>query len=263
MNDAMRADRALRGAAAAWFTVAVAGQWIFALYVALYYGRAAARGDLAAWNRVMPHGFVPGDAVGNFAAGAHLAFALAILLGGAMQLAPYLRRRWPGLHRWTGRVYMMTAIGISLDGLYMVWTRGTVGGWEQHLSISVNALLILLCAGMAWRYAVRRELGAHRRWALRLFLVASGVWFFRVGLMLWLTIHRAPVGFDPDTFRGPFLTVLAFGQYLIPLAVLELYLRSRDVKSKWAMAGGLAILTAGMGVGIMAAAMGMWLPRFR
>ena len=56
----------------------------------------------------------------------------------------------------------------------------------------------------------------------------------------------------------------AFGCYLVPLAVLELYLRARDRSGppgKVAMAGALFVLTAGVGIGIFGAVMGMWLPR--
>jgi uncharacterized membrane protein len=205
------ADTTLKSASRLWVVVAVAGQLIFAFYVAILYGRGAVRGDWISLNTVMPHGYVPADTMGNFAAVLHLLSAFVILAGGAIQLLPVLRSRAPGLHRWSGRLYMVNAIAISLGGLYMVWTRGTVGGLSQHLSISLNAVLLIVCAAMAWRHALACQFGAHRRWALRLFLVASGVWFFRVGLMLWLLIHRRPVGFDPHTFQGPFLTFLASG----------------------------------------------------
>ncbi|MCX6591012.1 MAG: DUF2306 domain-containing protein [Acidobacteria bacterium] len=254
---------ALRTAAGFWAVVAVTGQLIFAFYVALFYGRGAASGDLAAWNKTMPHGYVAGDGLGNFAVGLHLALAVSIILAGALQLVPPLRERYPAVHRWTGRAYMGVAMLISLDGLFMVWTRGTVGGLTQHLGISLNAVLIMVCAVMALYYARARRFAEHRRWALRLFLVSSGVWFFRVGLMLWLAIHRAPVGFDPKTFEGPFLTFLGFAQYLLPPAVLELYLlaeRGRPV-ARLAMAGGLVVLTLATGAGIGAATMGLWLPR--
>jgi len=92
--------------------------------------------------------------------------------------------------------------------------------------------------------------------------VASGVWFFRVGLMLWVLLNKGPAGFDPKTFQGPFLTFWAFGQYLLPLAVLELYLRARDrggAPARLAMAAGLFVLTVAMGVGIVVATMGLWL----
>ena len=52
---------------------------------------------------------------------------------------------------------------------------------------------------------MNHQLKAHREWAIRLFLVVSGVWFFRVFLMLWLTINQGPAGFDIETFQGPAL----------------------------------------------------------
>lgn len=255
---------ALRWAAVSWTVIAVASQLAFAFYVALYYGTTAARGNLADWNKVMPHGHVAGDTMGNLAVAAHLLLAVVITLGGALQLSPGLRRRMPVFHRWTGRIYIATAAAISLDGLYMVWTRGAVGGITQHFSISFNALLILLCAAQALRYAGLRRFDAHRRWALRLFLVASGVWFFRIGLMLWLAIHQGPVGFDPKTFQGPFLTFLGIAQYLLPLLVLEVYLYARDrgtAALRVAVAAGIALLAVGTAGGSVFAILGMWLPR--
>jgi hypothetical protein len=77
-------------------------------------------------------------------------------------------------------------------------------------------------AFFAIRDAMGRRFEAHRRWAMRLFLASSGVWFFRVGLMLWLLINRGPVGIGKN-FDGPFVTTWFFGQYLVPLAVLEIY----------------------------------------
>jgi len=66
-------------------------------------------------------------------------------------------------------------------------------------------LVIIVCAILAWRYATHRNFAAHRPWALRLFLVVSGVGFFRVGLLFWILVTRGPFGFDPKTSLGPFL----------------------------------------------------------
>ena len=257
------AASALKTAARFWFLVAVAGQWMFAYYVAVLYGGAAARGDLAAWNKVMPHGFVAGDTIGNAAVAVHLFLAFVIVVAGPLQLVPQIRTLAPRFHHWNGRVYLLTAFVVSLAGLYMVWARGAVGGAAQDIAISINAALIMLCAAMALRFALARKIDIHRRWALRLFMVVGGVWFFRVGLMLWLIVNKGPVGFDPKTFQGPFLTFLAFAQYLLPLAMLEIYLRTRDrgsAQMRVAVAAGLFVLTITMGVGIFGATMGMWLP---
>lgn len=256
------ADTALKAAAGFWFLVAVSGQLLFVFYISVFYGRSAVQGDLALWNKVMPRGYVPGDTMGNSVIALHLLLAVYITVGGAIQLVPRVRDRAPSFHRWNGRIYIPTAFVMSIGGLYLVWVRGSVGDLSQHISISLNAFLIMLCAAMTLRYALAYELEVHRRWALRLFLVVSGVWFFRVGLLFWILINGGPVGFDPKTFQGPALTIIAFGQYLLPLAVLELYLRARDrgsAPARLAMAAGLFVLTVAMGVGIFGAAMGLWL----
>ncbi|MDP3858966.1 MAG: DUF2306 domain-containing protein [Stagnimonas sp.] len=259
-----RGARLLRISGGLWLATAVFGQLLFALYVAIFYGRAALQGRFQDWNKVLAHGYVPGDWFLNLVLGMHLLFVVLIVAGGALQLLPALRRRAPAFHRWNGRLYLLSAAILSLGGLALAWVRGTVGGAAQHVSVSLNALLILVFAGIVWRLARERRVDAHRRWALRLFLAVSGVWFFRIGLMLWLAVHKAPVGFDPDSFTGPFLSFLGFAQYLLPLAVLELYLRVQDRGSpvaQVAVAGGVLVLTLMTLGGVLAATMGMWMPR--
>jgi uncharacterized membrane protein len=193
----------------------------------------------------------------------HLLAAVFIVLSGAIQLLPQVRRRAPSLHRWNGRLYILSAFTVSSAGLYMVWVRGGPGDLSQALGISLNAVLIMVFAAIALRTAMARDFRTHRRWALRLFLVVSGVWFFRIGISLSFLLYGGPFGFDPTTFRGPFLTFLSFATYLLPLAVLELYLRAQDrgnVPGRLAMATGLLALTVAMGVGIFAATMVFWLP---
>jgi hypothetical protein len=260
------AGAALKASAGLWFLVAVIGQLVFVSYIVIFYGSAAMQGNWLAWNKGFPRGYIPGDTVGNVAVAIHLLLAVVIFVGGAIQLIPQIRNRAPSFHRWNGRIYLLTAFTISIAGLYMLWIRGAGGNLTQHIATSLNAVLVMLCAAMALRYALARKFSVHRRWALRLFMVVSGVWFFRVGLWFWMFINNGPVGFDRKTFQGPFLTIWTFGQYLLPLAVLELYLRARDragAPGRIAMAAGLFVLTVAMGVGIFVASTRSWLPRIR
>ena len=123
----------------------------------------------------------------------------------------------------------------------------------------------MIFAVLAVRHAIARDFKTHRRWTLRLFMAVNGVWFFRVGLMLWLVINRGPAGFNPKTFTGPFLTIWSFANYLLPLAILELYLRAErsSASTRFAMATGLSVLTLAMAIGIAVATKVMWLPRLR
>lgn len=255
--------KTLQLAANFWFIVMLAGQWIFVTYLVLLYGGSALRGEWEVWGTKLTHGYVSGDFIGNLAVAAHLLLAVIIMLTGPLQLLPQIRAHWPIFHRWSGRVYLLAVAATSIAGLYMLFVHGTVGGIVLIVAQSLDALLILAFAGFALRTALLRDFKSHRRWALRLFMVVSAVWFFRVGLMLWLVIHQAPVGFDPNSFTGPFVAFIAFAQYFIPLLVLECYFRVQDsdgTAAKVIMAALLVILTLAMALGIFGATMGLWLP---
>jgi uncharacterized membrane protein len=260
------ADLALTGAVRFWFVITVIGQLLFAFTVASFYGMTAARGEVHLWSKHITHGYVRGDTMGNLAIVTHLASAVIIILAGVVQLIPRIRQRAPALHRWNGRLYVLTAFTISLAGLYMTWIRGSVGDLAQHLGSSLMAVLIMLCAVMALRYAMARDFKTHRRWALRLYLVVSASLFIRAMIFLSLLLNHGPFGFDPASFSGPFLTFVTFAQYLVPLAILEIYLRMKDrgtTPGRFALAAGLLVITIALGAGILAVTMGVWLPNIK
>ena len=258
------ADTILKAAARFWFGVTVIGQLLFAFAVASFYSLTALRGDYHGWK--FTNGFVPGVTKGNWAVAMHLASAAVIMLAGAAQLVPQVRSRFPVFHRWNGRIYVLAAVALSAAGLYMVWIRGSVGDTTQHIASTLNAILIWLFAGLALRYAMARDFKTHRRWALRLFLVVSGSWFYRIGLFLTFLIFKGPVSFDPVTFSGPLISFMAFANYLFPLAVLEIYFLAQDrpgALRRMATAGLLFILTLAMIAGLFGVTAAAWVPQVK
>jgi hypothetical protein len=260
------ADKSLRAAARFWFVVTLIGQFAFAFSVAAFYGLTAMRGDFQAWNKVLAHGYEAGATMGNAALAGHILFAIMINIAGALQLIPGVRNRFPAFHRWNGRMFVLAAFTQAITGLYLTLSgRRVVGDATQHTISVLGALLIMFCAGLALRYAMARDFTTHRRWALRLFLVTSGSWFFRLGFFLSLALF-GPVGFDPTTFSGPLLTFWSLAQYLLPLGVLELYLFAQDhpgALRRMATAGVLFVLTLAMGAGITAVTMAAWVPNVK
>lgn len=257
------ANAALKASVRFWFVVLLIGQLLFAFTIASFYGLTAVRGNVHTWSKILAHGIIPGDRMGNVALATHLASAVVIILAGTLQLVPNIRNRFPIFHRWTGRLYILTAFTISLAGLYLMWVRGTVGDLSQHLGSSLMAVLIMIFAVLALRYAMIRNFAAHRRWALRLYLVVSASLFIRAGIFLSLLLNRGPLGFDPATFSGPFLTFISFAQYLVPLAVLELYFlvqRHPGSLQRVAMAVLLFSLALGLAAGTFAVTVSIWAP---
>jgi len=259
------ADAALKTAARFWFIVFGASQLVFIAYVIAFYGGAAIRGDLQAWNRVIPSGYTPGHPMSNAAVAVHLFVAVAIMAAGPLQLIPQIRQRAPRFHHWNGRLYATSLFMISVTGLQMIWSRADASV-AQYVGTGLHAVLIMSFAALTVRYAIARDLTAHRRWALRLFMVVNAGLFFRIGLLQWVFLYKGPVGFDPKTFAGPFLSVWSIADYVLPLVILEIYLHARDrggVTSRFATAVVLMMLTIAMGLGISTAATLLWAPRIR
>lgn len=226
-------------AAGLWFAVMIAGQWIFVYYIAAFYGASTLSGNFEAWAaHPFVKAYVPGDTVGNLSFAAHVMLAIVITFGGMLQLLPQIRQRAAWLHRWNGRTFLTLSIIVSLAGFYMVWLRQGATPEIHDLSISFNGALILLFAGLAWRTAAARNITAHRRWALRTLMVVNGVFFLRLLFSGWIMLTQS----EPNIF-----TFYAFeaASFLLPLAILELYLRARD--------GGGPILRAAAATTLLAA----------
>lgn len=141
-----------------------------------------------------------------------------------------------------------------------MWVRGSYMTIAGAIAISLDGVLILSFGTMAWITARRRNLAAHRRWALRTFIVASGVWFMRIGYIVWgITTGGAGIG---KGLSGPFDQIWAFATHLLPLAVLELYLRAErgTPRVQWAMAAGLWAVSLVILGGSLGAWFVMWWP---
>ncbi|MEW6733119.1 MAG: DUF2306 domain-containing protein [Acidobacteriota bacterium] len=252
--DANAAARsALQTSAIVWFVPALIGQWYFAYHIAVTYIATAVAGDFAAWNKRLFVGFVAGDVVGNIALVAHLFIAFVMTIGGMLQLIPKIRTIAPAFHRWNGRLYIVIAFVTSLAALYMIWTRDTFGGiLVNDISVSIDAVLIMVFAAIALRYAMIGKIGVHRRWALRTFMAASGVWFTRV-IYGFLRVVPGETPGSTDDMTGPTNIVIGFASYLLPLAVLELYFlaqRSPSMVVKFATAALVLAAAVATSVGV-------------
>ena len=239
------AGTALRAAAGLWFLVTLLGQWVFLYRIVGQYGAATVSGHFADWERhnLLYKGYVAGDTLGNLAFASHVTLAAVVTFGGLLQLIPQVRARAIAVHRWNGRAFLVAAAIASAGGLYMVWVRHATAGPVNSYGVSLNAVLNLVFVPVTWLAARRGDIERHRRWALRTFMVASGVFFKRVAFGL------------PEEF-------FEFASYLSPLAILELYLRAsagRSGNARLAVAIVLLAVVVYMSIGTVRFA--MWVQR--
>src|SRR5438876_6246294 len=111
------AERALTASVRFWFAAAVIGQWAFFYYIMAFHVPTLISGNFQAWSVLRSlggMGYVAGDTAGNLTFGAHAVAAGIIAFGGALQLVPQIRARFPTLHRWNGRIFLVAVLGLSL-----------------------------------------------------------------------------------------------------------------------------------------------------
>jgi hypothetical protein len=207
----------------------VAATWlsggIFGAYILSFFGGTALQGAAERWNESLP---MLHDAARPFAVlaiGLHFLAGGILLLLGPIQLIGSIRRAMPSLHRWLGRLYVLTAGLAGFGGLTFIASQGTLGGPIMDAGFGIYGGLMLLAAVMAYRHARAGRYELHRAWAIRLFALTVGSWLFRLDYGFWfMAVGRTG---HNSHFTGWFDHVMVFFFYVPNLAIAELAIRAR------------------------------------
>jgi uncharacterized membrane protein len=113
---------------------------------------------------------------------AHLCGGALALGLGPFQFATAMRAKWPSLHRWTGRVYLLAILAGGFSGLMLATV--SQGGLPAHLGFAGLALLWLGTAGIAYRRIRSGEVDDHRRWMIRNYALTWAAVTLRIYLPL-------------------------------------------------------------------------------
>jgi hypothetical protein len=214
---------------------------IFGVYILAFYGGAAPRGALADWNHTIPRLYEPATPSATIAMGAHFLTGALLVVLGPVQLLGRVRARFPAVHRWIGRAYVLSAGIAGVAGLTFIAIKGTVGGPIMSAGFALYGALVTVAAAQAYRYGRARRFDLHRAWAIRLFSLVIGAWLFRMEYGFWIAATDG-VG-STRAFTGPFDHVMAFFFYLPNLAVAELFIRSTR-RANFAVRLGSAVTMA-------------------
>ncbi|WP_118975519.1 DUF2306 domain-containing protein [Taibaiella koreensis] len=110
----------------------------------------------------------------------HVYSSIFVLLTGILQFPPMIRKRFPVLHRWSGRVYVgLILVLAGPSGLLMGYYGN--GGWVAQAAFCLLALLWLLFTFLGYRAARKGNFDAHRRWMYRSYALTLSA----ISLRLW------------------------------------------------------------------------------
>jgi hypothetical protein len=250
------ANQSLKYTTMFWFVTTLIGQWFFFYYIMGFYGTSVINDNMEYWNIVFERfGVTPfhaGDSTGNFVFAAHAIGAGIVAFGGALQLIPKVRNSFPKFHKINGYVYLTTVFSLAVSGFYLVWIRDPEPIGIPEIGTTINGFLILAFAYFTVRFAVKKNIATHRKWALRLFFVSNAQYTLRLGTFSYL-VTGSMLGMNP-AFGDPFFYMWTFGCYVIPLLTLQLYFYAQEKGSigiKYATSGVLSVITLLMIMGMI------------
>ncbi len=138
---------------------------------------------------------------------------LALALG-PLQLSGWVRKRWPALHRWSGRLYGVAVLIAGLAGLTLAPTSDATG--FARTGFMVLAVLWISSTGIGISYAMRGDLARHRWWMER----SLGLTFAAITLRVIMAPLMAMGWTVPETYN-----ITAWGAWILNLVVLEVWQR--------------------------------------
>ncbi len=206
---------------------------LFGLYILAFYFFALLNGNTEEWNTRLPGLFDSQKQAATIGIGLHFAAGGIILILGCIQLIEKLRIKYPALHRWLGRIYVLSALITAVGGLTFIFIKGTIGGTVMDIGFAGYGIFTFIAALATIRFARSGDFEQHRAWAIRLFALAIGSWLYRMDYGFWF-LFTDGLGHTKD-FTGPFDYFMAFFFYLPNLLVAEIFIGHYSImKSKLA-----------------------------
>lgn len=142
---------------------------------------------------------------------AHVLFSVIALVTVCLGAWPWLRVRYPAVHRWSGRVYVFSALPAALLTLPITYLHSDLLEYLAGYTRGVFWFVATLIGYVAMR---RGNQVKHRRWMLYSFATATSVaWGQALGLIL-TSPDQFPHLMEVALWGGPLINLLAVKWWL-------------------------------------------------
>ena len=130
----------------------------------------------------------------------HISCGLLFIILVPLQFVGSIRRRWPVIHRWIGRVLIADGIVAGVLGIEMVFQH-PIGNASEVAAILVFGTLFLFALLRGFWYIRHHNPALHREWMIRAVAIALGVATVRPIMGLFFATSRL-THLTPHDFFG-------------------------------------------------------------
>ena len=123
--------------------------------------------------------------------------ALFMILG-PLQFMPQIRSRHIQFHRWSGRIFVISAYLVGVTAISLPLVATPIGGLSEGAGSIFFGIFFLIALSKACWHILRKEIGLRREWMIRAFAIGLAVATIRpiIGLFYGFS------GLTPQQFFG-------------------------------------------------------------
>jgi uncharacterized membrane protein len=155
----------------------------------------------------------------------HIVFGMIAILIGPFQFFPSVRKKYPQIHRLTGRVYLSSVLIAAIAATILAIDHNIIA---EHRIVFGTGLLGLaaawfLTSGMAFWAIKNRNFVQHREWMVKSYVVTCGFTTFRI----FAVTLNSYIQLD---YNKDMSGIMAWACWSVPLLVTEVFLQAKKIR---------------------------------
>ena len=153
--------------------------------------------------------------------GFHVVLGAVYLALAPLQFITTIRRRWPGYHRWVGRLLVAIGLVVGLTALFLGLAI-PFSRWSERIVIAVFGGLYLVALAQGFVSIRARRTALHREWMIRAFAIGLSIATMRL-----IFVPALLLSISPSDQQIALLSVGSFSvSFLLHAALAELWIRA-------------------------------------
>jgi len=154
----------------------------------------------------------------------HIVFGMIAILMGPFQFFPFVRKKYPYIHRFTGRVYLLSVLIAAIVATFLAINHNIILQRRVVFGTGLLGLAVawFLTSGMAFWAIKTRNFVQHREWMVRSYVVTCGFTVYRI---LVVTLNSY-VQFD---YGKEMSGIMAWACWSVPLLIVEVFLQAKKI----------------------------------
>ncbi len=102
-----------------------------------------------------------------FSIGLHAVAGVVFWLAVPLQFSTWMRQNKPRLHKISGRMTLLAALGLSLSSFWMIIFNPFIAGWLHSATLTISGIGTIFAFSMALWAVKNRKIPQHRAWVMR------------------------------------------------------------------------------------------------